>query len=98
MQDGEPWSESRGVKVIANRWVITNAIWHNSHGSNEPETGLRDLQDVDAEGKPRFHLLQHYGCYDFRKVNQAIEKAIAKGWSAERIAWFQMRVTDRKNR
>lgn len=97
-RDDRPWFESRGVRVIDDRWVITNAIWHNSHGSNEPETGLRDITDIGEDGKPKFHLLQHYGCFDFQLVNRTIEKAIRKGWSCERIAWFQMRLTDRKSR
>lgn len=48
MDDTLPMSESVGSATIDGRWLLTHAIWRNSHGSCEPETGVNDLTDVDA--------------------------------------------------
>ena len=55
--DDEPLCKAVSNVTIDGRWLLTHALW-----KDHPETGVRDLQDVDEKtGRPRFDLIQH-GC------------------------------------
>jgi len=97
MRDELPMSESRGEATIDGRWLLTHAIWRNSHGSCEPETGVRDLAAVDVKtGRPRFDLIQHRWP-SFTKAQAVIEKGLRKGGSPLRISEVMDRIP-RKSR
>jgi hypothetical protein len=80
MRDGEPYSESIG-HIDFGGYYLTHAIWHNSYGSYQPETGVRsyaaDLKD--------FRLIEH-GCNDWPLVTIVTLAGLSKGWDACRIA------------
>lgn len=94
-RDG-PWHEPIGYREIDGRWVLTHIIWHptltwGGHGSC-PETGVRDLHDVDEKtGRQEFHLIQH-GWRDFARAEQIIVKGLRKGWSPYRISEAMYRI------
>ena len=87
--EGEPYSESCG-HVDFGGYYLTHAIWHNSYGSYQPETGVRshggDLKD--------FRLIQH-NSDDWPMVTVVALAGLSKGWDAERIgnviAWLHAR-------
>lgn len=83
MRDGEPYTESIGT-----RWypdcVLTHAIWHNSMGSNEPETGIRTVEEGTVIADT-FNLVQHY-TRDFDLAERIIVRAYRKGWGMHRAA------------
>lgn len=83
MRDGEPYSESVSVTWFHD-CVLTHAIWHNSMGSNEPETGLRIVKDGDPV-KDSFRLYQHY-TLDFDLAERIILRGFRKGWDAYRTS------------
>jgi hypothetical protein len=93
-QEGEPYSESIS-HVDFGGYYLTHAIWHNSHGSYEPETGVR----THAAGLKDFRLIQHY-CGDWPFVTVVTLAALHKGWDAYRISrlldWWNQRRTGRK--
>jgi hypothetical protein len=87
-RQGEPYSEMRRSARIDGRWQLTHAVWHNSFDVRPgcPETGVRDLEDVDSKtGRPRFDLIQH-GWWDFDRAEAVIAKGLRKGWSPFRIS------------
>jgi len=89
-ENEHPYTEPIGHAEIDGRWVLTHVIWHptlpwGGHG-NQPETGVRDRQDVDtATGRERFDLIQH-GWRDFKRAEAVIVKGLRKGWSPFRIS------------
>lgn len=91
-EDGEPYSENIAVKLFDD-CVLTHAIWHNSMGSNEPETGLRIVKDGGVI-KDSFRLYQHY-TRDFDLAERIILRGFRKGWDAYRtsalVEWFGKR-------
>jgi len=98
VDDTLPMSESKGEATVDGRWLLTHAIWRNSHGSCQPETGVRDLTDVDTEtGRPRFDLIQH-GWVNFAKAQAVIEKGLRKGWSPFRISEVMDRIPRKSRR
>lgn len=80
MRDGEPYSESIG-HVDFGGYYLTHAIWHNSYGSHQPETGVRS----HASGLKDFRLIQH-DCKEWPLVTAVTLAALSKGWDAYRIA------------
>ena len=62
--------------VYAEGVCLTNAIWCNSYGSYQPETGIRN-----DDG---FHLIEH-GWEDWPAVNTIILMALRKNWEPSRI-------------
>lgn len=52
--DRDPYSESV-QHVDFGGYYLTHAIWHNDHGSYQPETGVRSR----AQGLKDFRLIQH---------------------------------------
>jgi hypothetical protein len=80
MREGEPHSESIGC-VDFGGYYLTHAIWHNSYGSYQPETGVR----THAGGLKDFRLIEH-GCNDWPLVTIVSLAALRKGWDANRIA------------
>lgn len=87
-----PRSESKG-RVDFGGFYLTHAIWRNSYGSYQPETGVR----THAAGLKDFRLIQH-GCADWPFVTAVTLAALSKGWDSERIGrlieWWSRR---RKN-
>lgn len=85
-----PYSEKRGEATVDERWLLTHAVWRptlpwGGHGE-QPETGVRDLADVDEKtNRPRFDLIQH-GWHDFQRAERFIIAGLRKGWSPFRIS------------
>ena len=73
---------------VATRWypdcVMTHAIWHNSYGSREPETGLLMVEEGTAIADS-FRLIQHYTS-DFDLAERVIIRGFRKSWDAYKIA------------
>lgn len=92
--EGEPYSESIS-HVDFGGYYLTHAIWHNSCGSYEPETGVR----THAAGLKDFRLIQHYTA-DWPLVTIVTLAALSKGWDSERIGrlieWWGKRRRRRK--
>jgi len=85
---GRPYSESRGAAQIGDDWLLTHVIWHPTTLAGYghcPETGVRFLRDIKADGRPRFELIQH-GWRNFTAAQRIIERGLRKGWDADRIA------------
>lgn len=76
---GEPSSENKG-HVDFGGFYLTHAIWRNSYGSYQPETGVRS----HAAGLKDFRLIEH-GCDDWPLVTVMTLAGLSKGWDAERI-------------
>jgi hypothetical protein len=80
MREGEPHCEPV-QHVDFGGYYLTHAIWHNSYGSYQPETGVRtraaDLKD--------FRLIEH-GCDNWPMVTIVTLAGLSKGWGANRIA------------
>lgn len=95
MRDSEqtPYSKFIGASD-AGDFFLTHVIWHNSLGSNQPETGVRRK----ADGKivqDSFHLIQHGVCnFDF--AEPLILRGLRKGWGANRISDFVERLAKRR--
>ena len=77
--DGEPHSESIS-HVDFNGFYLTHAIWYNSYGSYQPETGVR----TKAGFYDDFRLIQH-GSDDWPMVTVVALAGLHKGWNTERI-------------
>ena len=75
----EPKSENMG-HVDFGGFYLTHAIWRNSYGSYQPETGVRS----HAAGLKDFRLIQH-DCDDWPLVTVMALAGLSKGWDAERI-------------
>ena len=90
MRDGEPYSENIG-HVDFGGVYLTHAVWHNSYGSYQPETGVR----THAAGLKDFRLIQH-NSNNWPLVTIVTLAAVAKGWDSERIAtvieWLHRRI------
>lgn len=89
----------RSTKISEMRYgnlLLTNAVWENSYGSYQPETGVRFLDQIH-DGRPRFELVQH-GWVDFVAANDLIIRGIRKGWNASRITDFLCRLKERNRR
>lgn len=80
MNEYEPKCESRG-HVDFGGFYLTHAIWRNSYGSYEPETGVRS----HAAGLKDFRLIQH-GSDNWPMVTVVALAALSKGWDTGRIA------------
>lgn len=80
MGEGEPYSESCG-HVDFGGFYLTHAIWHNSYGSYQPETGVR----TRAGNLKDFRLIQH-DCDDWPLVTVLCLAGLSKGWDTDRIA------------
>lgn len=76
---GEPSHENKG-HVDFGGVYLTHAIWRNSYGSYQPETGVR----THAAGLKDFRLIQH-NCDDWALVTVMTLAGLAKGWNVERI-------------
>lgn len=66
-------------------WFLTNAVWRNSYGSFQPETGVRFMNLFGPDERPLFELIEH-GWRDFDAANDVIIKGLRKGWGTGRIA------------
>lgn len=77
--DREPYSESIG-HVDFGGYFLTHAIWHNSYGSYQPETGVR----THAAGLKDFRLIQH-NSDNWPLVTVVTLAGLSKGWDSERI-------------
>ena len=77
------------------KYLITHAIWRNSYGSVQPESGIRFAQPDASYGD--FRLIQH-GWLDFSKAEQVILHALGKGWGVLRIEDFMCRLRERHPR
>jgi len=85
MRDGEPYSES--VRHCdAGDFYLTHAIWHNSCGSYQPETGVRRMKSGDVIPNS-FNLIER-GCPNFDFAESIILRGLRKGWDEYRIARF----------
>lgn len=89
MDFDEPGCESV-AHVDFGGWYLTHAIWRNSYGSRQPETGARS----HAAGLKDFRLIQH-DCDDWPLVTVVALAGLSKGWHeyriAEAIAWLHRR-------
>ena len=87
----------RSTKMSEMRYgnlLLTNAVWENSYGSYQPETGVRFMDQIH-DGRPRFELVQH-GRMDFVAANDLIIRGIRKGWDTSRITDFLRLIKERK--
>lgn len=75
----EPRSENCG-HVDFGGYYLTHAIWRNSYGSYQPETGVR----THAGGLKDFRLIQH-NSDDWPMVTVVTLAGLSKGWDTERI-------------
>jgi len=55
---------------------FSHAIWHNSYGSSQPETGVRKV--IDGEVQRDFMLIEH-GCPDFTLAERIILACLRSG-------------------
>lgn len=96
MREGEPYSESV-QHVDFGGYYLTHAIWHNSYGSYEPETGVRS----HARGLKDFRLMQH-GSDNWPMVTVVTLAGLSKGWDTWRIdaviGWLHSRNRKRLTR
>jgi hypothetical protein len=76
-------------------WLLTNAVWENSLGSYQLETGIRYMNQIEATGRPRFELIQH-DWSNFDAANDVIIKALRKQWRPYRISAFMENLKDRR--
>lgn len=76
---GEPHSISCG-HVDFGGFYLTHAIWRNSYGSYQPETGVR----THASGLEDFRLIQH-NSDNWPMVTVVTLAALSKDWDAYRI-------------
>jgi len=94
MIEQEPHSESV-QHVDFGGYYLTHAIWHNSYGSYQPETGVR----TRANGLKDFRLIQH-GSDNWPMVTIVTLAGLSKGWDEWRIAnvigWLHSRERKRK--
>jgi hypothetical protein len=67
-------------------FYLTHAIWRNSYGSCQPETGVRPVVNGEVQ-KDGFRLIQH-NCVDFKFAEPIILRGLRKGWDACRISTF----------
>lgn len=74
-------------------YFLSNAVWENSYGSFQPETGVRRRQADGTWGD--FALIEH-GWLDFNSANDLIVKALAKGWDTCRIGDFMQKLKERR--
>ena len=77
------------------KYLITHAIWRNSYGSVQPESGIRFAQPDGSYDD--FSLIQH-GWIDFTKAENVILRTLAKGWRVSRIEDFMCRLRERNPR
>ena len=87
MDYDEPRSESRGM-VEDGEFVLTHAIWRNSLGSQQPETGVR-------RNGQWLGLVEH-GWRDFDAATPVILRLLRKGRSPDRIGMFMEKLTERR--
>ena len=73
-------------------YLLTHAIWRNSYGSVQPETGVRFAKSDGSYDD--FCLIQH-GWMNFVKAEQVILKGLRKGWGPSRIENLMCRVRER---
>lgn len=92
MEENLPRSESMG-HVEFGGWYLTHAIWRNSHGSYQPETGVRKRAEDGTYSD--FHLAQH-DCDNWPLVTMFLLAGLSKGWAVDRIAslidWLHQRM------
>jgi hypothetical protein len=74
------------------KYLLTHAIWRNSYGSVQPETGVRFARQDGTYDD--FRLIQH-GWLSFKDAENVILRGLNKGWSASRIEDLMCRVKDR---
>jgi hypothetical protein len=77
--DDFPRSEPCG-HVDFGGYFLTHAIWRNSYGSYQPETGVRTY----ANNLKDFRLIQH-NSDDWPMVTVVTLAGLSKGWDAYRI-------------
>jgi hypothetical protein len=77
-----PRCDSAGHTMEAD-YFLTHAIWRNSYGSCQPETGVRRVVDGKV-AKEGFRLIEH-GCSDFAFAEPIILRLLRKQWDAVRI-------------
>lgn len=88
----EPRIENMG-HVDFGGFYLTHAIWRNSHGSYQPETGVRS----HAAGLKDFRLIQH-NSDDWPMVTVVALAGLSKGWNSERIGDLIEWLHNRKRR
>jgi hypothetical protein len=74
-------------------YFLSNAVWENSHGSFQPETGVRRRKPDGTWGE--FFLIEH-GWLDFETANDIILRALRKGWDNCRIGDFMQKLKLRR--
>lgn len=77
-----PCCAPRG-RVEFGGFYLTHAIWRNSYGSYQPETGVRRKQ-VDGT-YAEFELVQHNND-NWPLVTAVLLAGLSKGWRSDRIA------------
>ena len=96
MRDGQPYCQSIG-HVDFGGYYLTHAIWHNSYGSRQPETGVRS----HAANLKDFRLIQH-GSDDWPLVTIVTLAGLSKGWDEYRVGevvgWLHARERKRRTR
>lgn len=88
-----PYCESIRT-VDAGDFFLSHAVWHNSLGSNQPETGVRRMKD-GVPVKDDFRLIQH-GVRNFDFAEPLILRGLRKGWGACRIGEFVEHLAKRR--
>lgn len=79
MEDNLPRCDQ--IRSVQHRdYFLSHAIWRNSMGSCQPETGVRRVVDGKVQGA--FCLIQH-GVSDFDFAERVILKCLRKGMDAE---------------
>ena len=76
-----PMSISRG-SFRAEDFYLTHAIWRNSYGSSQPETGVRTVSGGKVNDD--FQLIEH-GCPDFEWASPLILRLLRSGRATHRV-------------
>lgn len=96
MNEHLPRCETKG-HVDFGGYYLTHAIWRNSYGSYQPETGVR----THAAGLKDFRLI-HHDSDNWPLVTIVTLAGLSKGWDEDRIgdviAWMHRRIRRNKTR
>jgi len=69
-----PYCEAVEQRTVGN-FYLTGSRWHNELGSDQPETGIRDLQHPT-----RFILCQHFHVRNTSDALDEIQWRLESGW------------------
>ena len=72
--DRLPYCEAVEQRRVGN-FYLTGSRWHNELGSDQPETGIRDIQHPT-----RFILCQHFGVRNTCEALDEIQWRLEAGW------------------